>query len=122
MGASGANFHPDEAGNCRPARQKLTPAGARGRLAHTCALRAAVLGPCSPPPYGRFSPSEPVAKPNYAFEKRQRDLQKKQKKLDKQKRKAEQKPEPADGAAAEDAAPDDAGAVKPAGDMPDPAR
>ncbi len=53
----------------------------------------------------------PVAKPNYSFEKRQRELQKKQKKAEKAQRKA-------NGAAAE-SAPDDVAPDAPAQD-PEP--
>jgi hypothetical protein len=46
-----------------------------------------------------FAPGSPVAKPNYAFEKRQRELEKKRKKEEKAQRKASQGARPADAQA-----------------------
>jgi hypothetical protein len=57
----------------------------------------------------------PVAKPNYAFEKRQRELEKKRKKEEKAQRKTTHPGDKPDGEA-----PDPANSVTPGGNPPQP--
>lgn len=79
----------------RPAQRRTVPCISSGEVAHRAA-KAGKLGACSPPATVKETI---LAKPNYSFEKRQRELAKKKKQEQKleQKRLLKQPKNPADG-------------------------